>query len=292
MIKFLSWFSSHPLVSVVIPSYNASETIIDTVNSALNQTYKNIEVLVVDDGSSDDTLERVQSIRDTRLKVFPLHDHINANVARNYGIDHARGKYIAFLDSDDRFLPEHLERKLTILRKYQKMGYDGVYGGVYVQLGARPLKPHPVKKRIPGEPMIDYLLRSAYSAQTSTQLMTAKSARAVKYDPTLYRHQDYDFLCRYHRQFKMLADRHITVIYNNNPKDIPQDELVRKFESCIRFITDIMSDIKNPVYLMRYLQFMRQHSLDLVGPKFIEDFDKMIAEVSAKIPQDKNTISK
>lgn len=289
MIKFLPWFSSHPLISVVIPAYNSSKTIIDTVNSVLNQTYKNVEVLVVDDGSTDDTVECVKSIRDTRVKVFPLKGHVNANVARNYGIDHARGKYIAFLDSDDRYLPEHLGRKLSVLRKYKKMGYDGVYGGVYVQHADKPLKPYPVKKRLPGESMIDYLLRCAYSAQTSTQLMTAKSARAIKYDPDLYRHQDYDFLCRYHRRFKMLADRHITVIYNNNPKNIPQDELVRKFESCVRFIKANMSDIKNPFVLLRYLQFMRQHSLDLVGPKFVDDFDKMIAEVSVARQQVKDS---
>lgn len=283
MFRVFQRFFKQPLVSVVIPAYNASQTILDTVRSVTEQTYQNLEILIVDDGSDDNTVELVKSIRDPRIKVTALQTHVNANVARNYGIQIAQGKYIAFLDSDDEFLPQHIERKLAVLRKYQKMGYDGVYGGVLVRQTGQPVKPYPVRKRLPDEPMIDYLLRNAYSAQTSTQLMTTKSAREILFDPGLYRHQDYDFLCRYHRRYKMLADRYITVIYSKNSKDIPADELYRKFESCLSFIRKNLSDIKNLPILMRYLTFMRQHSLDLVGSKFVGDFDQLIAGVNDSI---------
>lgn len=109
--------NSKPQVSVIIPSYNAVNTILETVESVLAQSYSNFELLIVDDGSTDQTLEIVESINDPRIRVFK---YVNAGVqgpaaGRNRGLAHARGKLIAFLDHDDVWLPEKLQCQVEAL---------------------------------------------------------------------------------------------------------------------------------------------------------------------------------
>ena len=90
--------------SIVIPAYNAQSTITDTVLSALQQSYEDIEVIVVNDGSTDDTADMLSRIDDPRLVVIDQ-DNGGPSAARNNGIDKATGNYILFLDSDDKLLP-------------------------------------------------------------------------------------------------------------------------------------------------------------------------------------------
>lgn len=94
-----------PLVSIIIPVYNSATFVEDAIRSALAQTYHNIEVIVVNDGSTDNSLRLIESIHDERLRVF---SQINqgACVARNRGIAEAKGRYVKFLDSDDVLYPE------------------------------------------------------------------------------------------------------------------------------------------------------------------------------------------
>ena len=100
-----------PHVSVVIPAYNAEGFIVETVNSVLNQTYQDLEIIVVDDGSKDGTVAALEQFGN-RVRV---HQQPNGGVAkaRNTGVGLARGTYIAFLDADDLWLPQKLERQLT-----------------------------------------------------------------------------------------------------------------------------------------------------------------------------------
>lgn len=103
------------LVSVIIPAYNSANYIVDCLNSVLNQTYKNIEVIVVDDGSSDSTLDLVNEISasDTRLKVFSIVNS-GVSVARQVGYDVCNGDWITFLDSDDSLNSSFIEGLIRI----------------------------------------------------------------------------------------------------------------------------------------------------------------------------------
>lgn len=103
-----------PFVSVVIPAYNAARTVRAAIDSALDQTVSDLEVIVVDDGSSDDTAEIVEGICDPR--VYLVHQsNCGAAAARNTGIRHATGTWVALLDSDDLWLSHKLERQLAVL---------------------------------------------------------------------------------------------------------------------------------------------------------------------------------
>lgn len=103
------------LVSVVIPTYNREKVIIRAVNSVISQTYQNFEIIIVDDGSTDNTIDIINKINDKRIKIIK-NDHKGANHARNTGIINSKGKYIAFLDSDDEWMPEKLEYQLAFMK--------------------------------------------------------------------------------------------------------------------------------------------------------------------------------
>ncbi len=105
---------SHPLVSVIIPLYNAEQYISDSINSALAQTCPNIEIIVVDDGSTDNGYEAAKKLESKKVRVL---QQVNkgASAARNYGLKHAKGKYIQFLDADDLLNAEKIEDQINRL---------------------------------------------------------------------------------------------------------------------------------------------------------------------------------
>ena len=108
-------------ISVIIPAYNAQNTILKTIESVRQQTFEDLEIIVVNDGSTDRTLEIVNTIEDTRIKVF---DYPNGGVAtaRNRGIEKARGDYIAFLDADDWWTNDKLALQLKALTENSQAG--------------------------------------------------------------------------------------------------------------------------------------------------------------------------
>jgi succinoglycan biosynthesis protein ExoO len=103
-----------PEVSVIIPAYNTAGYIAQTIESALKQTLKNIEVIVVDDASTDETPVVARSFVDERLKVFVNSQNLGVAATRNRGLKEAKGKWIAVLDSDDWYAPERLEKLLQL----------------------------------------------------------------------------------------------------------------------------------------------------------------------------------
>ncbi len=104
--------SALPLVSVIIPAYNSERFIPCSVTSAINQTYPNIEILIIDDGSTDDTEEAVQRLSDSTVHYIK---QVNSgpSVARNHGVRQSKGKYIAFLDVDDMWEPSKVAEQVT-----------------------------------------------------------------------------------------------------------------------------------------------------------------------------------
>lgn len=109
--------SHSPLVSVVIPTYNRAALLPRAITSVLNQTFPDLECIVVDDGSTDQTTQVVAGFQDPRLRLLRLPINGGGGHARNVGIQAARGELIAFLDSDDEWLPQMLERLVVRLRE-------------------------------------------------------------------------------------------------------------------------------------------------------------------------------
>lgn len=113
------------LVSIIMPSWNTANFIKDSIQSVLNQTYENWELLIVDDCSTDKTYEVIAPfLDDTRIKYFQNEKNIGAALTRNKAMREAQGEWIAFLDSDDLWSPDKLEKQVTFMQKY---GYNLSY---------------------------------------------------------------------------------------------------------------------------------------------------------------------
>lgn len=179
------------LVTVILPTYNRAATIKRACMSVLNQTYRNLELIVVDDGSTDETKRILERIHDDRL--FYIHQvNSGACTARNNGIDHAHGEYIAFQDSDDEWLPNKLERQMEVMRY---VNADIVFCGMsrhgYGNRDEGNIYPNIREGRIFERQLIS-------NSIVSTQTMLCKSYvfKVFKFDVDMPRLQDYELVIR------------------------------------------------------------------------------------------------
>ena len=129
------------LVSIIMPSYNTAQYIAETIQSVINQTYQNWELIIVDDCSSDDTDIVVGKIKDPRIKYIKNQRNSGAAVSRNRALRMANGRWVAFLDSDDLWKPEKLEKQIGFMTKkkcyfsytdYEEIDADGNKTNVFV----------------------------------------------------------------------------------------------------------------------------------------------------------------
>lgn len=130
--------SCKKMVSIITPCYNAARCIQDTIQSVISQTYQDWEMLIVDDCSTDNSVEIVKSLaaKEPRIKLFSTEKPSGSpSLPRNIGIENAKGEYIAFLDADDLWLPDKLSEQVKFLENngykfvysdYEKINYDGV----------------------------------------------------------------------------------------------------------------------------------------------------------------------
>lgn len=184
-------------ISVVIPTYNRARLIESSVKSVLSQTYQNLEVIVVDDASTDNTAEVVKAISDSRVKYVRLEKKSRACAARNKGIEQANGKYIAFNDSDDRWLPEKLQRQYDFLKESNadivlcKMKcFDD--GGEFLHI-------FPTRN---SSSRIDYKSLLQYNcASTQTFFGKAECFNETPFDPVMPRMQDWDEALRLSQKY-------------------------------------------------------------------------------------------
>lgn len=188
---------AHDLVSVILPVYNRESTIKRAIDSVLSQTYANIELIVVDDASTDHTIDLVKSYEDSRIKLICLKERGGANRARNIGIENSEGKYIAFQDSDDEWRRNKLALQITFM---QTEGFSVCFSPYYLH----------EKEKVRVIP-VDYqsnesyhnglkdILRYGNVVGTPTLVFDREVLfllNGVVFDETLPRFQDYELMIR------------------------------------------------------------------------------------------------
>jgi glycosyltransferase involved in cell wall biosynthesis len=184
-----------PLFSVVIPLYNRAQQISLTIQSVLAQTCQDFEIVIIDDGSTDNPQPVVMSFQDERIR-YLRQDNAGGSAARNAGINMAKGRYIAFLDSDDVWLPNHLEQALPFLEAGN--GKVATYSQIIVERGDGLTFIKPPRAQRGGEPFSEYLLCDRGFVQTSSLCVPNKIAKDVKFSENLRYGQDTDFALRLH----------------------------------------------------------------------------------------------
>ena len=114
-----------PFVSVVIACYNAENFIAETIESILNQSYQNFEIIIVDDGSTDNSAEVIESLlkNDDRIKLYSIEHSGRASVPRNFGVKKSSGDLIAFLDADDLWTKHKLKYQLNTFKEHPNTGF-------------------------------------------------------------------------------------------------------------------------------------------------------------------------
>ncbi len=206
-----------PFFSVVIPTYNRASTIYPALLSVQNQTFKDFECIVVDDGSTDhsELLRVVSELNDPRFKVI-WRENGGGGAARNTGIDAAVGHWIAFLDSDDQFSTEKLEETYRVINNSTQKSVICSYIEVDRGDGIKFIKPHRSPKE--NENIAKYLMSDRGFIQTSTMAVENGFAKQIKFDPDLPFSQDTDFCVRLWAagaKFKMIE--YPLVFWNDMP---------------------------------------------------------------------------
>lgn len=181
-------------VSVIIPTFNRAAFLKQAINSVLKQTYTHYEIIVVDDGSTDDTQQAALSYGAKVRYIYQ--ENAGPSAARNTGIKAAKGKYVAFLDSDDCFLPHKLEDQMNFLSKYPSCRF--LYSYYYnVDMNGNILK---IRKHMPyttREQFQFLLLTRRFTIRTSTVLVEKSVFDEVGYFESAYKYsQDWDMWLR------------------------------------------------------------------------------------------------
>ena len=214
------------MVSVIIPVFNRQNTIVASVKSVLNQSFGDLECIVVDDCSTDLTSEMLRSIKDDRLSCYRLTENKGACYARNYGIDKALGDVIAFNDSDDVWHPDKLMRQIQFLTNGN---YDvcfcccrSVYG--------KNITIFPNKINNQKDVKLDNLLIKNY-ASTQTIIAKKECFYNCRFDEKLSRYQDWDLMIQLSLLFLIGFQKEVLVDVGRENDNISLNPL-KGYESC------------------------------------------------------------
>jgi glycosyltransferase involved in cell wall biosynthesis len=181
-----------PLVSVVIPTYNRAADLRRALKSVIGQTWTNWEVLVVDNHSTDDTGQMVESLREARIRLLSVHNHGVIAVSRNLGVASSAGDYVAFLDSDDWWSRRKLQQSVRALTT----GADLVYHDLYLARSARGgLRLRRSRTRALASPVFDDLIEGGNALSNSGVVVRRNllvEVGGLSVDPKLVSWEDYD----------------------------------------------------------------------------------------------------
>lgn len=168
-------------VSIIIPIYNSEKNLSECINSVLNQTYKNLEIIIVDDKSTDRSIDIVKKIKDKRIKLIELKENSGAAIARNKGIELSTGNYICFLDSDDYWYPEKIQKQLDFIKDKAFIYSEYLY--------LKPNKTH--KASVPKSLTYEQLLKNSAIFTSTVMLNMEYLNKEDIYMPNIRRGQDY-----------------------------------------------------------------------------------------------------
>lgn len=232
--------NSKPLVSVIIPAHNRAGLLPRAIKSILSQTYDNYEIVVADDCSTDNTGEVIKSFKDKRI-VYVRHDrNRGANAARNTGVRLAKGCFIAFLDSDDEYLPRKLEKTVEVLK--ESLPDVGVaYSSVLRTRGRGLIKC--LDRGISGNIYMQELLANYVCIDTA--LIKKECFSKELFDENLPGYQDWDLFIRMARHYKFIyIDEPLAIWHHEDTRERISGNLRAVIVANKRFLEKYAEDLK------------------------------------------------
>lgn len=197
--------STEPLITVIIPTYKRDKLVPRAIESVRRQTYQNIEILVVDDGSPDNTATVVQAIPDQRIRYIRHETNKGLPAGRNTGIRAARGEYIAFIDDDDEWRADKLEKQLRAITRFDAVLCMGVSNG------------YPMRVHRQLSISLEDLRKGSFNP--SSLLAKTSVLRDVLFDETLRQGEDWDAFIRIGQRYSIGWVPEPLLIYNEGGQD-------------------------------------------------------------------------
>lgn len=199
-----------PLVSVLISVYNGEKTIRETIQSILDQTFQDFEIVIINDGSTDSTLEIVNRIQDSRIKVFS-YPNAGLNASRNRGISHASGEYVSFIDADDLWTADKLEGQLKALQENPNAAVAYSWTD-YIDENSQFLRPGP-HHNFTGDVFAKLLLADFIGSGSNPLIRKSAFAEVGNFDESIKGGQDWDMWLRLARRYPFAVVPSVQILY-------------------------------------------------------------------------------
>lgn len=253
---------NHPLVSIIIPTYNYGKYLTKAIRSCFEQTYKNLEIIVIDDGSTDNTHEVIMGFSDKIVYVFQQNSGVS--VARNKGLELAQGEFITFLDADDYLTEDSVETRLNILLAYPDIGI--VFSETYSQDadgGNLSFSPTAYEDYVSEKFYEDLLIRHL-RFQTSAAMMKSSLAKQFRFPTNLSNGEDIVYFTKIFFTTKAYFYVKPTIINRRHP-----DSLRHNIDVIKRQGIEPVHTILNDPYYQGALNYLRK---DFTAQRYLEFF--------------------
>jgi glycosyltransferase involved in cell wall biosynthesis len=248
----------HGLVTAVICVYNGGELLRPAVQSILNQTYANLEVLIVDDGSTDGCLSTIQDLRDPRIRILQQ-ENKGKPAAMNYALSELRGEFYVIQDADDLSFPERIERQLQCMREHPEVA--AVFCGYELILDGRHLAPRCAAKD--STQCRKEIEQMGMPAHDPTAMYRLSMVGDLRYDEALRIGEGYDYILRVGEQFPMWVLGECLYSYRINWEALTKRDPVQRQR--------LLRDAAIKVYERRGLPFDESQLPQLLDPRQIKN---------------------
>jgi len=231
---------ARPLVTVFIPLYNAENYIKETLASILNQTYQNLEILLVDDGSIDRSIQIVKSFDDERIRLIQNGENKGIPYTRNIGLAEAKGKYLAVMDSDDLAYLTRIEKQVEYMEQHPDID---VLGSFYETFGGKVNRVIEEEFYFPEEIKIALLFFSPIANPSSIIRLETVKQHHIRYNQRYFVSQDYDMWVQLSKVGKLYILPEILLKYRTGHLNITKKSKTKKAEQRRAIIHSIHEDV-------------------------------------------------
>lgn len=237
-----------PLVSVVIATYNRSGLLRETIESVLKQTFRDFELIVVDDGSTDDTEQVLQSYGD-RLRYFHQENR-GPSAARNFGVAQARGSWISIQDSDDLCAPDHLDTLYTFAKEKTDVGMVFANGAYIDDPGGKTIIPQEKSKRLAEKGVQLQDLFSTSIVRLQAALLSKETLLSIGgLDENLRIAMDLDLAFRFFMRFPVAYIDKVVFFYRRHEGNIGRNQELRLLEN-LRVIEKLIQEFPSALQIL------------------------------------------